>query len=94
MQHLFTHDFLQFLEKLRFTGDIWALPEGQLFFKDEPILEVTASIIEAQLVETFIINQINLQSLIATKAARCVHAAGKRAVVDFALRRTMESMPG
>ena len=57
-------------------------------------LEVTAPIIEAQLVETFIINQINLQSLIATKAARCVHAAGKRAVVDFALRRTMESMPG
>lgn len=79
---------MKFLEKLRFTGDVWALPEGQLFFKDEPILEVTAPIIEAQLVETFIINQINLQSLIATKAARCVHAAGKRAVVDFALRRT------
>jgi len=55
------------LEKLRFTGDVWALPEGQLFFKDEPILEVTAPIIEAQLVETFIINQINLPSLIATK---------------------------
>ena len=88
MQNLFTHDFLKFLEKLRFTGDVWALPEGQLFFKDEPILEVTAPIIEAQLVETFIINQINLQSLIATKAARCVHAAGKRGVVDFALRRT------
>jgi nicotinate phosphoribosyltransferase len=87
-QNLFTNDFLRFLEDLRFTGDVWALPEGQLFFKDEPILEVTAPIIEAQLVETFIINQINLQSLIATKAARCVHAAGNRAVVDFALRRT------
>jgi nicotinate phosphoribosyltransferase len=87
-QNLFTNDFLRFLENLRFTGDVWALPEGQLFFKDEPILEVTAPIIEAQLVETFIINQINIQSLIATKAARCVHAAGNRAVVDFALRRT------
>jgi nicotinate phosphoribosyltransferase len=87
-QHLFTDGFLAFLQNIRFTGDVWALPEGQLFFKDEPILEVTAPIIEAQLVETFIINQINLQSLIATKAARCVHAAAGRAVVDFALRRT------
>jgi nicotinate phosphoribosyltransferase len=87
-QNLFTNDFLKFLEKLRFTGDVWGLPEGQLFFKDEPILEVTAPIIEAQVVETFIINQINLQSLIATKAARCVHAAGNPPVVDFALRRT------
>jgi nicotinate phosphoribosyltransferase len=87
-QNLFTNEFLKFLETLRFTGDVWALPEGQLFFKDEPILEINAPIIEAQLVETFIINQINLQSLIATKAARCVYAAGKRAVVDFALRRT------
>ena len=87
-QNLFTNDFLKFLEKVRFTGDVWAVPEGQLFFKDEPILEVSAPVIEAQLVETFIINQINLQSLIATKAARCVLAAGKRAVVDFALRRT------
>jgi nicotinate phosphoribosyltransferase len=76
------------LEKQRFTGDVWAIPQGRLFFKDEPILEISAPIIEAQLVETFVINQINLQSLIATKAARCVHAAGKRAVVDFALRRT------
>jgi nicotinate phosphoribosyltransferase len=87
-QNLFTDDFLEFLEKLGFTGDVWALPEGHVFFKDEPILEVSAPIIEAQLMETFIINQINLQSLIATKAARCVLAAGKRAVVDFALRRT------
>ena len=87
-QNLFTNDFLEFLEKQRFTGDVWAIPQGRLFFKDEPILEISAPIIEAQLVETFVINQINLQSLIATKAARCVHAAGKRAVVDFALRRT------
>jgi len=76
------------LSGLRFTGDVWALPEGRIFFPDEPVLEVTAPIIEAQLVETFIINQINLQSLIATKAARCVHAAAGRPLVDFALRRT------
>jgi nicotinate phosphoribosyltransferase len=85
---LFTEPFLDFLAGLRFSGELWAIPEGRLFFKDEPILEVTAPIIEAQLVETFIINQINLQSLIATKAARCVHAAHGRAVVDFSLRRT------
>ena len=83
----FADDFLDLLKGLKFTGDVWAIPEGRLAFKDEPFLEVTAPIIEAQIVETFIINQVNLQSLIATKAARCVHAAGGRAVVDFALRR-------
>lgn len=87
-KHLFADDFLDFLKTVRFTGDAWAIPEGRLFFKDEPIVEITAPIIEAQLVETFIINQIQLQSLIATKAARCVHAAQGRGVVDFSLRRT------
>jgi nicotinate phosphoribosyltransferase len=87
-KRLFTDEFLDFLKALRFTGEVWAMPEGRLFFKDEPILEVTAPIIEAQIVETFIINQINLQSLIATKAARCVYAARGRTVVDFSLRRT------
>jgi len=87
-RRLFTDDFLDFLKQLRFTGEVWAIPEGRLFFTDEPVLEVTAPIIEAQIVETFIINQINLQSLIATKAARCMHAAAGRGVVDFALRRT------
>jgi len=86
-QRLFADDFLDFLQGLRFTGEVWAIPEGRLFFKDEPVLEITAPIIEAQLVETFIINQINLQSLIATKASRCVHAARGRALVDFSLRR-------
>lgn len=85
---IFAPDFLDFLKGLRFTGEVWAIPEGRLFFKDEPILEVAAPIIEAQIVETFIINQINLQTLIATKAARCVHAAQGRAAVDFSLRRT------
>jgi nicotinate phosphoribosyltransferase len=87
-RRMFTDYFLDFLKGLKFTGDIWAIPEGRLFFKDEPVMEVTAPIVEAQIVETFIINQINFQSLIATKAARCVHAAGGRAVVDFSLRRT------
>ncbi|HEY7316406.1 MAG TPA: nicotinate phosphoribosyltransferase [Candidatus Binatia bacterium] len=87
-RRIFTDDFLDFLRQLKFTGEVWAIPEGRLFFKDEPVLEVTAPIVEAQIVETFIINQINFQSLIATKAARCVHAAGARALVDFSLRRT------
>jgi nicotinate phosphoribosyltransferase len=87
-RRMFTDDFLDFLQGLTFSGEVWAIPEGRLFFKDEPIVEVTAPIVEAQIVETFIINQINFQSLIATKAARCVHAAGPRSVVDFSLRRT------
>jgi len=85
---LFKKSFLDYLKTLRFTGEVWALPEGSLFFKDEPILEVTGPIIEAQLAETFIINAINLQTLIATKAARSTVAAGPRRLVDFSLRRT------
>jgi nicotinate phosphoribosyltransferase len=87
-QKLFTDDFLHYLSDLRFTGEVWAIPEGRIFFQDEPVLELTAPIIQAQIAETFIINQIHFQSLIAGKAARCVHAAGARAVVDFALRRS------
>jgi nicotinate phosphoribosyltransferase len=87
-QKLFSDDFLHYLGGLRFTGDVWAIPEGRIYFTDEPALEITAPIIEAQLIETFVINQIHLQSLIATKAARCIHAATGRPVVDFALRRT------
>jgi nicotinate phosphoribosyltransferase len=87
-QKLFSDDFLHYLADLHFTGDIWAIPEGRVFFKDEPIIEITAPIIQAQIVETFVINQLHLQTLIATKAARCVHAAAGRPVVDFALRRT------
>lgn len=85
---IFADEFLDFLTNLRFSGEVWAIPEGRLFFQDEPILEVTAPIIEAQIVETFIMNQINLQTLIATKAARCFYAARGRSVVDFSLRRT------
>jgi nicotinate phosphoribosyltransferase len=84
----FSHDFLHYLKNMHFTGSVHALAEGEIFFKDEPILEVTAPIIEAQILETFAINTINLQSMIATKAARCVHAAEGRGLVDFSLRRT------
>jgi len=87
-QGQFSEDFLNYLSGLRFSGDVWAIPEGEIFFKDEPILEVTAPVIQAQIAETFIINQLHLQTLIATKAARCVDAAGGRPIVDFALRRT------
>ena len=87
-QKQFSDEFLNYLAELRFTGDVWAIPEGKIFFKDEPVLEVTAPVIQAQIIETFIINQLHLQTLIASKAARCVYAAKGRPVVDFALRRT------
>ena len=85
---IFGEDFLEFLRGVRFTGSVRAIPEGRLFFADEPILEVTAPIIEAQLVETYVINQVNLQSTLATKASRCVWAAQGRGIADFASRRT------
>ncbi len=91
---LFKNDFLDYLEKLRFTGELFAIPEGRLFFKDEPILEITAPIIEAQLIESFVINAVNLQVSIASKAARCVHAAGGKNLVDFSLRRTQGTDAG
>jgi nicotinate phosphoribosyltransferase len=85
---MFESEFLDYLAALRFSGDVRALPEGTLFFPDEPVLEVRAPMIEAQLLETFLINTIGLHTLIATKAARCVHAARGRGLIDFALRRT------
>jgi nicotinate phosphoribosyltransferase len=86
--NLFSEGFLKHLTMLRFTGTVRALAEGDIFFADEPILEVTAPIIEAQILETFVINTVNLQSMVATKAARCVHGAKGRKLVDFSLRRT------
>ena len=84
----FSTDFLQYLAGMTFTGDIIAMPEGTIFFPDEPIMEITAPVIEAQLVETFILNALGLPTMVATKAARCVEAAGGRPIVDFSLRRT------
>ena len=77
---IFSDDFLEYLRGVRFTGSVRALPEGRLYFTDEPAVEITAPLIEAQLAETFIINQVNLQSMLATKAARCVWAARGRGI--------------
>ena len=83
----FSKDFLASLETLRFTGDVHAMPEGTIFFPNEPILRVTAPIAQAQLVETRLINLLHFQSLIASKAARMVLMAPDKLLVDFGLRR-------
>ena len=86
-RNLFSEDFLQYLADFRFTGDIWAVPEGTPIFPKEPIITVRAPAIEAQLIETFLLLSINHQSLIATKANRVVRAAEGRAVLEFGSRR-------
>ena len=83
----FTPDFLDWLKAFRFTGDVHAVPEGTPLFENEPILEIEAPIAEAQLVETAVMNIVHVQTLLASKAARVVEAAGGRAVVDFGARR-------
>ena len=85
---MFDSAFLDYLSGFRFTGSVRAIPEGRIYFAGEPVLEVSGPVIESQLVETFAINQINLQTLLATKAARCVWAAQGRTVTDFGARRT------
>jgi nicotinate phosphoribosyltransferase len=84
---LFDEEFLDYLRRFRFSGDVRALPEGEVFFPPEPVLQVTAPRIEAQIVETFLLNQVNFQVMVATKAARVVLAARGRPVVDFSPRR-------
>lgn len=76
------------LRWLRFTGDVWAVPEGRVVFADEPLLEVTAPIVEAQLVETGLLNLLTFQTAVASKAARCRLAAPRAELIDFAFRRT------
>jgi nicotinate phosphoribosyltransferase len=83
----FQPEALRRLARLRFTGDVDALPEGSVFFANEPILRVVAPLPEAQLVESRLINLLNLQSMIASRAARCRLAAGARRLADFGLRR-------
>ena len=85
--HIFQEDFLEYLSGFRFTGDIYAIPEGTVVFPREPLVKVIAPIMEAQLVETAILNIINHQSLIATKAARVCYAARGDGVMEFGLRR-------
>ncbi len=83
----FDAEFLDFLRDFRFTGDIFAMPEGSIAFPLEPIIRVTAPIIQSQLVETYILNRMNFSTLIATKASRVVYAAKGRAIAEFGLRR-------
>ncbi len=83
----FEEDFLEYLSNFKFTGDIYALPEGTVMFPREPMIKVIAPIMEAQLVETAILNIINHQSLIATKAARVCYAAKGDGIMEFGLRR-------
>jgi nicotinate phosphoribosyltransferase len=83
----FKEDFLEYLRNFKFTGDVYAVPEGTVVFPCEPLIRVTAPIIEAQLVETFLLNTINLQTMIATKASRVVQAAQGKAIIEFGLRR-------
>jgi nicotinate phosphoribosyltransferase len=86
-------DFFDYLAQFRFSGDVWAMAEGTVFFPGEPILRVAAPIVEAQIVETFLLAAINFQTMIASKAARVTQAAGGRPVIEFGTRRAhgMES---
>ena len=86
-RNLFSEEFLAYLADFKFTGDIWAVPEGTPVFPKEPILTVRAPAIQAQLIETFLLLSINHQSLIATKANRVVRAADGRTVLEFGSRR-------
>ena len=86
-RNLFSDAFLEYLAGFKFTGDIWAVPEGTPIFPKEPIMTIRAPAIEAQLIETFILLSVNHQSLIATKANRVVRAAQGRTVLEFGSRR-------
>lgn len=85
--HLFSEEFLAYLETFRFTGDLYAFKEGTVMYPDEPVLTVVAPIIDAQLIETAVLAQINHQALIAIKTRRIVNSADGRAVSDFGARR-------
>lgn len=87
-EKLFSQDFLKYLSGFRFSGEVWAMPEGTIFFENEPVIRVTAPIIEAQIIESFLLNTINLQTMIASKASKVVNSAKDRKVYDFSLRRT------
>lgn len=80
-------EFFNYLAELRFSGDLWSIPEGTPFFSGEPILRVSAPVIEAQIVESFILSTINYQVTVASKAARIVEAAHGKKVIDFGFRR-------
>jgi nicotinate phosphoribosyltransferase len=83
----FNDAFLDYLRHFKFKGDVWAVPEGTVAFPNEPLIRVSAPIIEAQIIETFLLNTVNLQTMIATKASRVVYAAKGKTVIEFGLRR-------
>jgi nicotinate phosphoribosyltransferase len=80
-------DFFDYLYKFKFTGDMWAVPEGTILFPNEPIMRVEAPIIESQIIETYVLCMVNFQSLIATKASRLINAARGKEVIEFGSRR-------
>jgi nicotinate phosphoribosyltransferase len=82
-----SEEFLGRLATVRFSGDVWAVPEGTIVFPNEPLLAIAAPILEAQLAETFVLNQVHLASVIASKTARMVEAAAGRPLIDFGSRR-------
>lgn len=80
-------EFFEYLKEFRFTGDVWAMPEGSIAFSGEPLLRITAPIIEAQIMETYLLATVSFQTMIASKAARVVTAAAGRQVIEFGARR-------
>lgn len=84
---MFGDDFLDYLASLRFTGDVWAIPEGEAVFPNEPLLRVSGPLIEAQIVETYLLNTVLTETMVASKAARVAIACGDKQFVDFSLRR-------
>ena len=86
-KNMFSEEYLEYLRNFKFSGDIWAIPEGTVVFPYEPLITVRAPIAEAQLLETVMLLMINHQSLIATKASRIVRAANGRPVMEFGARR-------
>ena len=84
----FSRSFVDYLEQFRFAGDVQAMPEGTVLFANEPIVRITAPLPQAQFIETRLVNLLHYQTLIASKAARCVLAAEGKPVIDFGLRRS------
>ncbi|MBU0878120.1 MAG: nicotinate phosphoribosyltransferase, partial [Candidatus Omnitrophica bacterium] len=88
---LFEDDFLDYLKEFKFKGEVFGVSEPEIVFAGEPILRVRGNLIEAQIIESALLNRINLATTLATKAARVVLAAGERSVYDFSLRRAQGS---
>ena len=84
---MFGRDFLDYLKGFRFSGEVWAVPEGTVVFPHEPLLRISAPMIEGQLIESLLLNTINYQTLVATKTARIYLASGKGVIAEFGLRR-------